>query len=516
MNNVKKYKFVSSVAIAIAVVLVIVVNVFVSVLNNKLPLKIDLTSNKMYELSDKTKEYLKNYDTPVDIYILAGESEQDGNIRTVLDKYAAANENINVTNINMTSNPTFGKKYVTDGKSLQSNSVIVDGGDKFKTYTMTELYGVNAQTGQYTSLNVENKITSALKYVSSETQQKAYLIKGHNEIAVDGAKTKLESENFEVGEVNTLTDDIPSDANMLIVAKPTADFSKEEILDLLEKARRFEENPNRKILEGKVVATLFFEPSTRTRLSFETAVNRLGGKVIGFSDASTTSSSKGETLKDTIMMVSNYVDLIIMRHHLEGAARYASEISSVPVINAGDGANQHPSQTMLDLYSIYKTQGTLSNLNITMVGDLKYGRTVHSLLMAMSHFNPTFHFVAPDELKMPIEYKLFCEQNHIPYFEHTEFSEEVINQADILYMTRVQRERFTDLMEYEKVKNVYTLHNSMLEHSKDNLRILHPLPRVNEISYDVDSNPKAYYFQQAKNGLFARQAIICKVLGIEV
>lgn len=294
------------------------------------------------------------------------------------------------------------------------------------------------------------------------------------------------------------------------------DFSKEEILDLLEKARRFEENPNRKILEGKVVATLFFEPSTRTRLSFETAVNRLGGKVIGFSDASTTSSSKGETLKDTIMMVSNYVDLIIMRHHLEGAARYASEISSVPVINAGDGANQHPSQTMLDLYSIYKTQGTLSNLNITMVGDLKYGRTVHSLLMAMSHFNPTFHFVAPDELKMPIEYKLFCEQNHIPYFEHTEFSEEVINQADILYMTRVQRERFTDLMEYEKVKNVYTLHNSMLEHSKANLRILHPLPRVNEISYDVDSNPKAYYFQQAKNGLFARQTIICKVLGIEV
>ena len=162
MNNVKKYKFVSSVAIAIAVVLVIVVNVFVSVLNNKLPLKIDLTSNKMYELSDKTKEYLKNYDTPVDIYILAGESEQDGNIRTVLDKYATANKNINVTNINMTSNPTFGKKYVTDGKSLQSNSVIVDGGDKFKTYTMTELYGVNAQTGQYTSLNVENKTSIRL------------------------------------------------------------------------------------------------------------------------------------------------------------------------------------------------------------------------------------------------------------------------------------------------------------------------------------------------------------------
>ena len=294
------------------------------------------------------------------------------------------------------------------------------------------------------------------------------------------------------------------------------DFSKEEIMDLLEKARSFEENPNRKVLDGKVIATLFFEPSTRTRLSFETAVNRLGGRIIGFSDAATSSSSKGESLKDTIIMVSNYVDLIIMRHHLEGAARYASEVSSVPIINAGDGANQHPTQTMLDLYSIYKTQGTLENLNITMVGDLKYGRTVHSLLQAMSHFNPTFHFVAPDELKMPQEYKIFCEEHNIPYYEHSDFSEEVINQADILYMTRVQRERFTDLMEYERVKDIYILRNSMLAGSKPNLRVLHPLPRVNEIAYDVDDNPKAYYFQQAKNGLYARQAIICKVLGIDV
>lgn len=294
------------------------------------------------------------------------------------------------------------------------------------------------------------------------------------------------------------------------------DFSKEEIMDLLEKAKSFEENPNRRVLEGKVIATLFFEPSTRTRLSFETAVNRLGGRIIGFSDAATSSSSKGESLKDTIMMVSNYVDLIIMRHYLEGAARYASEVSSVPIINAGDGANQHPTQTMLDLYSIYKTQGTLENLNITMVGDLKYGRTVHSLLQAMSHFNPTFHFVAPDELKMPKEYKIFCQEHNIPYYEHNDFSEEVINQADILYMTRVQRERFTDLMEYERVKDIYILHNSMLENSKPNLRVLHPLPRVNEIAYDVDNNPKAYYFQQAKNGLYARQAIICKVLGIDV
>ncbi len=295
-----------------------------------------------------------------------------------------------------------------------------------------------------------------------------------------------------------------------------SDFSKEEILELLDNMRYFEANPNRRLLEGKVVATLFFEPSTRTRLSFETAVNRLGGRVIGFSDASTTSSSKGETLKDTIKMVGNYVDLIIMRHYLEGAARYASEVSRVPVINAGDGANQHPSQTMLDLYSIYKTQGKLTDLTITMVGDLKYGRTVHSLLMAMYYFNPTFNFVACDELKMPQEYKDFCDQHGIKYTETTDFSEEVINNSDIIYMTRVQRERFTDLMEYERVKNLYTLHNSMLDGSKDNVRILHPLPRVNEISQDVDDNPKAYYFQQAQNGLYARQAIICKVLGIDI
>ncbi|MEG0559909.1 MAG: aspartate carbamoyltransferase [Muribaculaceae bacterium] len=295
-----------------------------------------------------------------------------------------------------------------------------------------------------------------------------------------------------------------------------SDFSKDEILDLLGDAHYFEEHPNQKLLEGKVIATLFFEPSTRTRLSFETAVNRLGGRIVGFSDANTTSSSKGETLKDTIMMVSNYVDLIIMRHHLEGAARYASEVSPVPIINAGDGANQHPSQTMLDLYSIYKTQGTLENLTITLVGDLKYGRTVHSLLMAMYHFNPTFNFVACDELRMPNEYKEFCESHNIKYTETADFSEDVINKSDILYMTRVQRERFTDLMEYEKVKNLYTLHNSMLDTSKENLKILHPLPRVNEIDYDVDENPKAYYFNQAKNGLYARQAIICKVLGINL
>lgn len=294
------------------------------------------------------------------------------------------------------------------------------------------------------------------------------------------------------------------------------DLSEEQILQLLETARYFEEHPNHKILDGKVVATLFFEPSTRTRLSFETAVNRLGGRVIGFSDASTTSSSKGETLKDTIKMVSNYVDLIIMRHYLEGAARYATEVTDIPIINAGDGANQHPSQTMLDLYSILKTQGTLSNLTITMVGDLKYGRTVHSLLMAMKYFNPTFRFVACEELRMPREYIEFCKKQGIPYEEHSDFSREVIDSSDIIYMTRVQRERFSDIMEYERVKDLYTLRNSMLDTSRNNLRILHPLPRVNEIATDVDDNPKAYYFEQARNGLFARQALICNALGLEV
>ncbi|MDD4659087.1 MAG: aspartate carbamoyltransferase [Massilibacteroides sp.] len=292
--------------------------------------------------------------------------------------------------------------------------------------------------------------------------------------------------------------------------------TEEDIIRILDNAALFEANPNRKLLEGKVAATLFFEPSTRTRLSFETAINRLSGRVIGFQDASTTSSSKGETLKDTILMVSNYADLIIMRHYLEGAARYASEVTNVPIINAGDGANQHPSQTLLDLYSIRKTQGKLTDLTITMVGDLKYGRTVHSLIVGMSHFNPTFHFVAPDELRMPDEQKNFCDKHGIAYYEHSMFTEEIINESDILYMTRVQRERFTDLEEYERVKNVYILRKNMLDNSRDNLRILHPLPRVNEIAYNVDDNPKAYYIQQARNGLFTREAIICEVLGITV
>lgn len=292
------------------------------------------------------------------------------------------------------------------------------------------------------------------------------------------------------------------------------DFSKEEYLKILDLTEEFEKNPKQKLLDGYVVATLFFEPSTRTRLSFESAVNRLGGRVIGFSEAGTSSVSKGETLKDTIMTVANYSDLIVMRNPIEGSARYASEVSKVPIINAGDGANQHPTQTLLDLYSIRKTQGTLDNLNIVMVGDLKYGRTVHSLLMALSHFNPTFTFISPSELRMPMEYKMFLDKSGIKYVEETDLQEN-IKKADIVYMTRVQKERFSDPMEYEKVKNAYILRNKMLEGTKENMRVLHPLPRVNEINEDVDPNPKAYYFTQALNGVFTRMAIMCYILGIK-
>jgi len=292
------------------------------------------------------------------------------------------------------------------------------------------------------------------------------------------------------------------------------DLSTDEILKILDLAVGFEKNPVQKLLDEKVIATLFFEPSTRTRLSFESAINRLGGKIVGFAEASSSSVSKGETLHDTIRMVSNYSDLIVMRHPVEGSARYASEISSVPIINAGDGANQHPTQTLLDMYSIRKTQGTLDGLNIFMVGDLKYGRTVHSLMMAMSRWNTTFNFISPDELKMPEEFKLYLENLGLKYYEHSDFTD-IISRADIIYMTRVQKERFSDPIEYEKVKNVYVLKNSMLANTKPNMRILHPLPRVNEIHTDVDSNPKAYYFEQALNGVYTRQAILCSLLGIK-
>ena len=292
------------------------------------------------------------------------------------------------------------------------------------------------------------------------------------------------------------------------------DFTKEDILRIMELAADFEANPNQRLLYGKVVASLFFEPSTRTRLSFESAINRLGARVIGFSDMNNTSVTKGETLHDTIRVISNYCDMIVMRHPVEGAARYASEVSRVPVVNAGDGANQHPSQTLLDLYSILKTQGRLDNINIMMVGDLKYGRTVHSLLKALSHFKAEFTFVSPPELQMPTEYKMQLYERGISYYETADIMERM-EMADIIYMTRVQRERFSDLMEYERVKNAYILHNDMLVNTKPNMRILHPLPRVNEISVDVDDNPKAYWFQQTENGVYTRMAIMAYLFGVK-
>lgn len=290
------------------------------------------------------------------------------------------------------------------------------------------------------------------------------------------------------------------------------DFSKDEILHILDVAKEFEKNREQNFLAGKVIACLFFEPSTRTRLSFEAAVNRLGARVIGFPDSRNTSVSKGETLEDTIRIVSNYVDVIVMRHPMEGAAEIAAKVSPVPVVNAGDGSNQHPTQTLLDMYSIMQTQGRLDGLTINMVGDLKYGRTVHSLSEAMSDFSPKFVFTAPDDLKMPSKYLKYLDSKHIPY-EETSSLEEHLDDCDILYMTRVQQERFPSKEDYDKVKDVYELHASMLSGVKPNMKILHPLPRITEIATDVDDTPYAYYFQQARNGMYVRMAVISYLLG---
>lgn len=292
------------------------------------------------------------------------------------------------------------------------------------------------------------------------------------------------------------------------------DYSKEQQIRILELAEEFEKNPRQKILDNYVIATLFFEPSTRTRLSFESAISKLGGKIIGFTDAASSSVSKGETLMDTIKTVANYSDLIVMRHPLDGSSRWASEVSDVPIINAGDGANQHPTQCLLDMYSIKKTQGTLDNIHIAFVGDLKYGRTVHSLVIAMSQFNATFHLVSPAELKLPSAVKKYIKDAGLNYFQYTNLSK-VMDKVDVLYMTRIQKERFADPMEYEKVKNSYILKNEHLANSKENMRILHPLPRVNEIEEAVDSNPKAYYFQQALNGVYVREALLAYTLGLK-
>lgn len=292
------------------------------------------------------------------------------------------------------------------------------------------------------------------------------------------------------------------------------DFSKEEILKIMDIAADFEADPQQQVLAGKVIASLFFEPSTRTRLSFESAINRLGGRVIGFSDTLNTSQSKGETFHDTISTISNYCDMIVMRHSVEGAARYASEVASIPIVNAGDGSNQHPSQTLLDLYSIKKTQGTLNDVKVMLVGDLKYGRTVHSLIQALSHFGAKIILVAPEELALPAEYIHFMKEKGMEYIETRDMMK-YIKEVDIIYMTRVQRERFSDLMEYERVKDAYVLRQWMLAGTKENMKILHPLPRVNEINTDVDDMPQAYYFQQTRNGVFTRMAIISYLLGVK-
>ncbi|MEC6816414.1 aspartate carbamoyltransferase [Photobacterium toruni] len=291
------------------------------------------------------------------------------------------------------------------------------------------------------------------------------------------------------------------------------ELNRAELELIIDTAARLKAEPNPTLLKNKVVASCFFEPSTRTRLSFETAIQRLGGTVVGFDSPGNTSlANKGETLSDSVQVITSYVDAFVMRHPQEGAARLASEFSNgVPVINGGDGANQHPTQTLLDLFTIHETQGRLDGINIAFVGDLKYGRTVHSLTQALSKFNNVkFFFIAPEVLAMP---DYICEELDdagISYSLHNNM-EDVIPELDILYMTRVQKERF-DESEYVHMKAAYILTASMLESARDNLKVLHPLPRVDEITVDVDKTKYAYFFQQAENGVYARQALLALVL----
>jgi aspartate carbamoyltransferase catalytic subunit len=290
-----------------------------------------------------------------------------------------------------------------------------------------------------------------------------------------------------------------------------SDLSKAELELIVATAQTLKQQPQPDLLRNKVVASCFFEASTRTRLSFETAVQRLGGSVIGFDTAGNTSlAQKGETLADSVKVISSYSDAFFMRHPKEGAARLASEFSAVPVINGGDGSNQHPTQTLLDLFTIFETQGTLEGLKVAFVGDLKYGRTVHSLAQALSLFNCEFFFIAPDALSMP-EY--LCEElsDAGVNYRTVDTIEEVVSELDILYMTRVQKERF-DPTEYQHMKSNYVLTANMLKEVKPTLKVLHPLPRIDEITNDVDATPYAYFFEQAENGVYARQALLALVL----
>jgi len=291
------------------------------------------------------------------------------------------------------------------------------------------------------------------------------------------------------------------------------DLDKDQILTLIDLAEKIEKKEKQPDMRGRVMASLFFEPSTRTQLSFDTAMKRLGGEVIKMSGTKGTSVEKGETLSDTVRIINQYSDIIVVRHPNEGAARYISEQVNIPVVNAGDGSNQHPSQSMLDLYSIYKTQGTLNDLTIALVGDLKYGRTVHSLVYALSTFSPKFIFISPESLAMPDYIKEELSRLGVN-FKESENLDEVVNNLDIMYVTRIQKERFADLQDYERVKNAYIIRAAQLENVKKNFKILHPLPRVNEIHVDVDALPAAYYFQQAGNGVFMRQSILSTLLGV--
>ncbi|MDA7747107.1 aspartate carbamoyltransferase [Psychromonas sp.] len=289
------------------------------------------------------------------------------------------------------------------------------------------------------------------------------------------------------------------------------DLSRSDLELILQTAESLKKTPQPELLKNKVIASCFFEASTRTRLSFETAVQRLGGSVIGFDSGGNTSlAQKGETLADSVKVISSYADAFFMRHPQEGAARLASEFTSIPVINGGDGSNQHPTQTLLDLFTIYETQSRLDNLNIAFVGDLKYGRTVHSLAQALSLFNCNFYFISPEALAMPDYIIEELNERNITFTLHNSI-EEVIDELDILYMTRVQKERF-DETEYQHMKSAFLLNTDMLKSVRDNLKVLHPLPRIDEIDKDVDDTPYAYYFQQAQNGVFARQALLALLL----
>ncbi len=293
-----------------------------------------------------------------------------------------------------------------------------------------------------------------------------------------------------------------------------ADLSVPELQLLLDTALKLKHKPQPHLLEGKLIASCFFEPSTRTRLSFETAVQRLGGKVIGFADGANTSAKKGETLADTARIISSYADAIVQRHPKDGAARVLAEFSRVPVINAGDGTNQHPSQTLLDLVTVYETQGSLNGLKIAMCGDLKYGRTVHSLAQALKNFGCSFAFISPPTLAMPDYITEELDETGAAWQILPDL-ETAIEWADILYMTRVQRERF-DEQEFAKIQGKFNLSAAMLAGAKNNLRVLHPLPRVDEIQPDVDGTPYAYYFEQAQNGVYARMAMLALVLNESV